>query len=84
MDSSSDDSHRWSDTLSIDEDGFVFANYSQGQTKVPHHPAHPGQGSEPQPSTMDVQPAQDRVVSSDGTCCCFFSSKVSEGTRVLY
>uniref|UniRef100_A0A3Q3MNA9 FYVE-type domain-containing protein n=1 Tax=Labrus bergylta TaxID=56723 RepID=A0A3Q3MNA9_9LABR len=34
MDSSSDDSHRWSDTLSIDEkDGFVFVNYSEGQAK---------------------------------------------------
>ena len=67
MDSSSDDSHRWSDTLSIDEkDGFVFVNYSEGQTKVPHphphppphphsHPAHPGQASVPQPSTMDAR-----------------------------
>lgn len=60
MDSSSDDSHRWSDTLSIDEkDGFVFVNYSEGQTKVPHpHPAHPGQSSMPQPlqpSTMDTR-----------------------------
>ncbi|XP_054466267.1 WD repeat and FYVE domain-containing protein 3 [Anoplopoma fimbria] len=46
MDSSSDDSHRWSDSLSIDEkDGFVFVNYSEGQTKVPHpnpnHHPHP-------------------------------------------
>ncbi|XP_010779437.1 WD repeat and FYVE domain-containing protein 3-like [Notothenia coriiceps] len=53
MDSSSDDSHRWSDSLSVDEkDGFVFVNYSEGQTKVPH----PGQGSVPQPlhpSSMD-------------------------------
>ncbi|KAF0034333.1 hypothetical protein F2P81_014399 [Scophthalmus maximus] len=61
MDSGSDDSHRWSDTLSIDEkDGFVFVNYSEGQTKGhhphahphphPHHPApHPAQGSAPQP-----------------------------------
>lgn len=57
MDSSSDDSHRWSDTLSIDEkDGFVFVNYSEGQTKVPHpHPAHLGQSSVPQPSTMDTR-----------------------------
>lgn len=46
MDSGSDDSHRWSDTLSIDEkDGFVFVNYSEGQSK----PAHPSQGSVPQP-----------------------------------
>uniref|UniRef100_A0A3Q1EAZ6 FYVE zinc finger domain-containing protein n=1 Tax=Acanthochromis polyacanthus TaxID=80966 RepID=A0A3Q1EAZ6_9TELE len=44
MDSGSDDSHRWSDTLSIDEkDGFVFVNYSEGQTKGPHPhpPLHP-------------------------------------------
>ncbi|MEQ2182321.1 hypothetical protein GOODEAATRI_021116, partial [Goodea atripinnis] len=51
MDSGSDDSRRWSDTLSIDEkDGFVFVNYSEGQTKGPQpQPAHPGQGSLPQP-----------------------------------
>jgi len=60
MDSGSDDSRRWSDTLSVDEkDGFVFVNYSEGQTKVPHphhHPAHPGHASVPQPSTMDARP----------------------------
>ncbi|KAG9480632.1 hypothetical protein GDO78_012215 [Eleutherodactylus coqui] len=34
-DSSSDDSRRWSDQLSLDEkDGFVFVNYSEGQSKV--------------------------------------------------
>ncbi|MEQ2210252.1 WD repeat and FYVE domain-containing protein 3, partial [Xenoophorus captivus] len=51
MDSGSDDSRRWSDTLSIDEkDGFVFVNYSEGQTKGPQpQPAHPGQGCLPQP-----------------------------------
>lgn len=51
MDSSSDDSHRWSDTLSVDEkDGFVFVNYSEGQAKVPHpHPCNPGQSAAPQP-----------------------------------
>ncbi|XP_035766605.1 WD repeat and FYVE domain-containing protein 3 [Neolamprologus brichardi] len=58
MDSGSDDSHRWSDTLSIDEkDGFVFVNYSEGQTKGAH-PAHSGQGSVPQPlhpSTMEAR-----------------------------
>ncbi|XP_054630463.1 WD repeat and FYVE domain-containing protein 3 isoform X3 [Dunckerocampus dactyliophorus] len=46
MDSGSDDSHRWSDSLSIDEkDGFVFVNYSEGQqSKGPPHPhaAHHG------------------------------------------
>lgn len=67
MDSSSDDSHRWSDTLSIDEkDGFIFVNYSEGQTKVPHpahlahpshlaHAAHPGQSSAFQPSAVDAR-----------------------------
>lgn len=45
-DSGSDDSRRWSDQLSLDEkDGFIFVNYSEGQTKVhPHaqvnHPNH--------------------------------------------
>ncbi|XP_059970155.1 WD repeat and FYVE domain-containing protein 3 isoform X1 [Mesoplodon densirostris] len=35
-DSGSDDSRRWSDQLSLDEkDGFVFVNYSEGQTR-PH------------------------------------------------
>ncbi|KAF6721070.1 WD repeat and FYVE domain-containing protein 3 [Oryzias melastigma] len=49
MDSGSDDSHRWSDTLSIDEkDGFVFVNYSEGQTKGPHpHLAPQAQSSGP-------------------------------------
>lgn len=48
IDSGSDDSHRWSDTLSIDEkDGFVFVNYSEGQTKGSH--PHPCQSSVPQP-----------------------------------
>lgn len=60
MDSGSDDSHRWSDTLSIDEkDGFVFVNYSEGQTKGPHpHPIQPSQGSVPQPlqpSSMEAR-----------------------------
>lgn len=58
MDSGSDDSHRWSDTLSIDEkDGFVFVNYSEGQTKGPHS-AHSSQASVPQPlhpSTMEAR-----------------------------
>ncbi|KAJ7327170.1 hypothetical protein JRQ81_016929 [Phrynocephalus forsythii] len=48
-DSSSDDSRRWSDQLSLDEkDGFIFVNYSDGQTKpYPHAPAnhpHPNPG----------------------------------------
>ncbi|XP_036056669.1 WD repeat and FYVE domain-containing protein 3 isoform X3 [Onychomys torridus] len=34
-DSSSDDSRRWSDQLSLDEkDGFIFVNYSEGQTRA--------------------------------------------------
>uniref|UniRef100_A0A670KCI7 WD repeat and FYVE domain containing 3 n=1 Tax=Podarcis muralis TaxID=64176 RepID=A0A670KCI7_PODMU len=48
-DSSSDDSRRWSDQLSLDEkDGFIFVNYSEGQAKVhpqvqANHP-HPNPG----------------------------------------
>ncbi|XP_061906663.1 WD repeat and FYVE domain-containing protein 3 isoform X3 [Entelurus aequoreus] len=47
VDSGSDDSRRWSDSLSIDEkDGFVFVNYSEGQHGKglpPHlHAAHHG------------------------------------------
>ncbi|KAL1791399.1 WD repeat and FYVE domain-containing protein 3 isoform X1 [Sigmodon hispidus] len=34
-DSGSDDSRRWSDQLSLDEkDGFIFVNYSEGQTRT--------------------------------------------------
>ncbi|XP_023814561.1 WD repeat and FYVE domain-containing protein 3 isoform X4 [Oryzias latipes] len=60
MDSGSDDSHRWSDTLSIDEkDGFVFVNYSEGQTKGPHpHLAPQGQSSGPHslhPSSVEAR-----------------------------
>ncbi|XP_041498029.1 WD repeat and FYVE domain-containing protein 3 isoform X1 [Microtus oregoni] len=45
-DSSSDDSRRWSDQLSLDEkDGFIFVNYSEGQTRAhlqgPLTHAHP-------------------------------------------
>lgn len=48
-DSSSDDSRRWSDQLSLDEkDGFIFVNYSEGQAKpYPRAPAnhpHPNPG----------------------------------------
>ncbi|XP_035234406.1 WD repeat and FYVE domain-containing protein 3 isoform X2 [Anguilla anguilla] len=41
-DSGSDDSRRWSDSLSLDEkDGFVFVNYSERQARAapPHPPA---------------------------------------------
>ncbi|KFO35303.1 WD repeat and FYVE domain-containing protein 3 [Fukomys damarensis] len=45
-DSSSDDSRRWSDQLSLDEkDGFIFVNYSEGQARahlqVPLNHPHP-------------------------------------------
>ncbi|XP_028980419.2 WD repeat and FYVE domain-containing protein 3 isoform X4 [Esox lucius] len=69
VDSGSDESRRWSDTLSLDEkDGFVFVNYSEGQTGqskpgVPSHPhpPHPaaGHGGVPQPlhpTTMEARP----------------------------
>lgn len=68
VDSSSDDSRRWSDTLSIDEkDGFVFVNYSEGQGRLgpgqhgnPHPPhSAPPHGAAPQPlqpSTMEARP----------------------------
>uniref|UniRef100_A0A8C1A0U4 WD repeat and FYVE domain containing 3 n=1 Tax=Cyprinus carpio carpio TaxID=630221 RepID=A0A8C1A0U4_CYPCA len=57
VDSGSDDSRRWSDTLSIDEkEGFVFVNYSEGQIRagIPsqsHSQQHsaPSHGPVPQP-----------------------------------
>lgn len=66
VDSSSDDSRRWSDTLSIDEkEGFVFVNYSEGQVRpgVPvqthsQQPSGPSHGPVPQPlqpSTMEAR-----------------------------
>ncbi|TRZ02111.1 hypothetical protein DNTS_034933 [Danionella cerebrum] len=56
VDSGSDDSRRWSDTLSIDEkEGFVFVNYSEGQLKA---------GLPPQPHSQ-LQP-QHLSVSSNG------------------
>uniref|UniRef100_A0A8C9S430 WD repeat and FYVE domain containing 3 n=1 Tax=Scleropages formosus TaxID=113540 RepID=A0A8C9S430_SCLFO len=55
-DTSSEESRRWSDTLSLDEkDGFVFVNYSEGQTRAvlhQHHPPNPHpslHGGVPQP-----------------------------------
>ncbi|XP_036384178.1 WD repeat and FYVE domain-containing protein 3 isoform X2 [Megalops cyprinoides] len=49
-DSSSDDSRRWSDTLSLDEkDGFVFVNYSEGQGR-------PGQHLHPHPAPHSAVP----------------------------
>ncbi|PNI83103.1 WDFY3 isoform 3 [Pan troglodytes] len=51
-DSGSDDSRRWSDQLSLDEkDGFVFVNYSEGQTR-----AHlQGPLSHPHPNPIEVR-----------------------------
>ncbi|XP_068949127.1 WD repeat and FYVE domain-containing protein 3 isoform X2 [Petaurus breviceps papuanus] len=51
-DSGSDDSRRWSDQLSLDEkDGFVFVNYSEGQTRVHLQ----GPLSHPHPYPVDVR-----------------------------
>ncbi|KAM7167770.1 WD repeat and FYVE domain-containing protein 3 isoform 1-T6 [Macrochelys suwanniensis] len=51
-DSGSDDSRRWSDQLSLDEkDGFIFVNYSEGQTKVHPH----AQVNHPNPNHVDVR-----------------------------
>uniref|UniRef100_A0A8C4ZMQ7 WD repeat and FYVE domain containing 3 n=1 Tax=Gadus morhua TaxID=8049 RepID=A0A8C4ZMQ7_GADMO len=48
LDCGSDDSRHWSDTLSTDEkDGFVFINYSEGQSRpgsVPQTAPQPGAG----------------------------------------
>uniref|UniRef100_A0A673H5D7 WD repeat and FYVE domain-containing protein 3-like n=1 Tax=Sinocyclocheilus rhinocerous TaxID=307959 RepID=A0A673H5D7_9TELE len=66
VDSGSDDSRRWSDTLSIDEkDGFVFVNYSEGQIRPgipsqphlqPHSATSHGPVPQPlQPSTMEAR-----------------------------
>ncbi|XP_031426548.1 WD repeat and FYVE domain-containing protein 3 isoform X2 [Clupea harengus] len=50
LDSSSDDSRRWSDTLSIDEkEGFVFVNYSEGQGPGQGQGQGQGQGRPGQP-----------------------------------
>uniref|UniRef100_G3RTL4 WD repeat and FYVE domain containing 3 n=1 Tax=Gorilla gorilla gorilla TaxID=9595 RepID=G3RTL4_GORGO len=51
-DSGSDDSRRWSDQLSLDEkDGFIFVNYSEGQTR-----AHlQGPLSHPHPNPIEVR-----------------------------
>ncbi|XP_024909182.1 WD repeat and FYVE domain-containing protein 3 isoform X1 [Cynoglossus semilaevis] len=58
MDSGSDDSHRWSDTLSIDEkDGFVFVNYSEGLNRS--HMAHPGPAPSHPMTTTSVTTSAD-------------------------
>nr|XP_020843923.1 WD repeat and FYVE domain-containing protein 3 [Phascolarctos cinereus] len=51
-DSGSDDSRRWSDQLSLDEkDGFIFVNYSEGQTRVHLQ----GPLNHPHPYPVDVR-----------------------------
>lgn len=51
-DSGSDDSRRWSDQLSLDEkDGFIFVNYSEGQTRA--HLQAPL--NHPHPNPMEVR-----------------------------
>lgn len=51
-DSSSDDSRRWSDQLSLDEkDGFIFVNYSEGQAKMHPH----AQVNHPHPSYAEAR-----------------------------
>ncbi|KAB1282507.1 WD repeat and FYVE domain-containing protein 3 [Camelus dromedarius] len=51
-DSGSDDSRRWSDQLSLDEkDGFIFVNYSEGQTRA--HLQAPL--THPHPSPIEVR-----------------------------
>ncbi|KAG5834255.1 hypothetical protein ANANG_G00259620 [Anguilla anguilla] len=59
-DSSSEDSRRWSDTLSLDEkDGFVFVNYSEGQTRPALNPhPHPHPHPHPAPHSVVPQPLQ--------------------------
>ncbi|XP_036194412.1 WD repeat and FYVE domain-containing protein 3 isoform X9 [Myotis myotis] len=53
-DSGSDDSRRWSDQLSLDEkDGFIFVNYSEGQTRA--HLQGPLNHPHPHPTLMEVR-----------------------------
>ncbi|XP_076402902.1 WD repeat and FYVE domain-containing protein 3 isoform X4 [Peromyscus maniculatus bairdii] len=53
-DSSSDDSRRWSDQLSLDEkDGFIFVNYSEGQTRA--HLQGPLAHSHPSPNPIPIE-----------------------------
>ncbi|XP_059130799.1 WD repeat and FYVE domain-containing protein 3 [Peromyscus eremicus] len=53
-DSSSDDSRRWSDQLSLDEkDGFIFVNYSEGQTRA--HLQGPLSHPHPNPNPIEAR-----------------------------
>ncbi|CAO2639174.1 WD repeat and FYVE domain-containing protein 3 [Lemmus lemmus] len=53
-DSSSDDSRRWSDQLSLDEkDGFIFVNYSEGQTRA--HLQGPLTHAHPNPNPIEAR-----------------------------
>lgn len=52
-----EDSGRWSDSLSVDEkDGFVFVNYSEGQTRPANPPTNPPH-TNPQPMPQPLQPS---------------------------
>ncbi|XP_052591485.1 WD repeat and FYVE domain-containing protein 3 isoform X2 [Peromyscus californicus insignis] len=53
-DSSSEDSRRWSDQLSLDEkDGFIFVNYSEGQTRA--HLQGPLTHPHPNPNPIEAR-----------------------------
>uniref|UniRef100_A0A673H4J8 WD repeat and FYVE domain-containing protein 3-like n=1 Tax=Sinocyclocheilus rhinocerous TaxID=307959 RepID=A0A673H4J8_9TELE len=79
VDSGSDDSRRWSDTLSIDEkDGFVFVNYSEGQIRPgipsqphlqPHSATSHGPVPQPlQPSTMEARSYNNYDANQSESC----------------
>uniref|UniRef100_A0A673H4N5 WD repeat and FYVE domain-containing protein 3-like n=1 Tax=Sinocyclocheilus rhinocerous TaxID=307959 RepID=A0A673H4N5_9TELE len=80
VDSGSDDSRRWSDTLSIDEkDGFVFVNYSEGQIRPgipsqphlqPHSATSHGPVPQPlQPSTMEARSYNNLIYLFENIFC---------------
>lgn len=75
MDSGSDDSHRWSDSLSIDEkDGFVFVNYSEGQHKGAHpHHVHPHGLSSTSNQLLNPPAVEARAFNQlrAGRWCCY-------------
>lgn len=65
-DSSSDDSRRWSDQLSLDEkEGFIFVNYSEGQAKG--YPQAPANHPRPNPGELrhysKLKPGGERLFS---------------------
>lgn len=84
MDSGSDDSHRWSDTLSIDEkDGFVFVNYSEGQAKgAPPHPVQSAVHPPLHPPAAEPRPYNQLKAgggSSPSSLCQWFESSPTPG-----